>query len=94
METYRTTLSKLNIRPAPDDPTCTKAFDGSREGEVLGVRFNTVSFTWSLPHEKLHTMVTGLLELAAGSSNHSLRELQSVLGKLNNIYLSPSSAQH
>jgi len=82
--TYRTTLSKLNIKAAPDDPTCTKAFDGSREGEILGVRFDTVSITWSLPHDKLHTLATGLLKLAAGTSNHSSRELQSVLGKLNN----------
>ena len=85
VETYRTTLSKLNIKAAPDDPTCTKAFDGSREGEILGVRFDTVSITWSLPHDKLHTLVTGLPKLAAGTSNHNSRELQSVLGKLNNI---------
>ena len=50
VQSYRTTLSTLNIRAAPDDPDCTKAFDCSTEGEVLGTRFNTVSFTWSLPH--------------------------------------------
>ena len=43
-----------------------------------------MSITWSLPHDKLHTLATGLLKLAAGTSNHSSRELQSVLGKLNN----------
>ena len=55
------------------------------EGEVIGIRFNTVSFTWSLPQAKLHSLVTGLHDLLAGTSNHSLRELQSILGKLNNV---------
>jgi hypothetical protein len=67
------------------DPDRTKAFDCAMEGEVIGIRFNTVSFTWSLPQAKLHSLVTGLHDLLAGTSNHSLRELQSILGKLNNV---------
>ena len=85
VQSYRTTLSTLNIKAAPDDPNCTKAFDFSTEGEVLGTRFNTVSFTWSLPHEKLHKLVTDLRKLAAGGTFHSLRELESIVGKLNNV---------
>ena len=57
-----------------DDPDRTKAFDCATEGEVLGTRFNTVSFTWSLPQAKLDNLVMGL---------HN--PLESILGKLNNI---------
>ena len=72
---YRTVLSHLNIKAANDD--C------MTEGEVLGVRFNTISFTWSLPKEKLHNLVTSLREIAG--DRYSLRELESIFGKLNNI---------
>ena len=85
VQSYRTTLNTLNIMAAPDDPACTKAFDCSTEGEVLGTRFNTVSFTWSLPHDKLHKMVTDIHKLATGETFHSLRELESIVGKLNNV---------
>ena len=76
MSFYRTVLSHLNIKAANDD--C------MTEGEVLGVRFNTISFTWSLPKEKLHNLVTSLREIAGDRARYSLRELQS-MGKLNNI---------
>jgi hypothetical protein len=82
VKSYRAALDMLNIKAAPDDPDRTKAFDCTTEGKVLGIRFNTVSFTWSLPQAKL---IMGLHDLAAGTSNHSLRELQSILGKLNNV---------
>jgi hypothetical protein len=82
---YRSTLDTLNIKAAPNDPTMTKAFDCATKGEVLGTRFDMVSFTWSLPQSKLHDLVTSLHNLAAGTSSHSLRELQSILGKLNNF---------
>ena len=85
VKVYRSTLDTLNIQAAPDDPTRTKAFDSATEGEVLGVRFDTVSFTWSLPREKLHSLVVGLRNLATRKSTHSLRELQIILGKLINI---------
>ena len=48
VESYRTALNMLSIQAAPDNPDRTKAFDCTTEGEVLGIRFNTVSFTWSL----------------------------------------------
>ena len=60
IEQYRDTLQALNIKAADNDPSCTKAFDCSQEGEVLDIRFNTVNFTWSLPHEKLTSLVTDL----------------------------------
>ena len=85
VQTYRAALDSLNIKAAPDDPTRTKAFDCSHEGEVLGTRFNTETFTWTLPHDKLCSLVTSLREIAFQGSSHSLRELQSVVGKLVHI---------
>ena len=80
---YRNSLEALNIKAAKDDPSCTKAFDCSQEGEVLGIRFNTNSFTWSLPHSKLTPLVTDLRRLASGEDTHfSLRELERIVGKL------------
>ena len=85
VQTYRSALASLNIQAAPDDPTCTRAFDCSHNGEVLGIRFNTETFTWALPHDKLSSLVTSLREIALQNSRHSLRELQSVVGKLVHI---------
>lgn len=85
VKTYRSALDSLNIQAAPDDPSHTKAFDCTSEGEVLGIRFNTETFTWALPHDKLHSLVIAVREIAADRSSHSLRELQSVIGKLIHI---------
>ena len=83
VEQYRKALRALNLKAADNDPSCTKAFDCSQEGEVLGIRFNTVEFTWSLPHSKLVCLVTDLRRLASdGKVKHSLWELESLLGKL------------
>ena len=82
VKSYRQCLDSLNIRAADDDPTCTKAFDCSTSGEILGIRFDTESFTWSLPQEKLYNLVKGLRAIAAENSHHSLRELESIHGKL------------
>ena len=83
---WRNSLRSLNISPANDDPTHTKAFDCSNEGEVLGIRFDTISFTWSLPYRKLYKLVDEVYTLADRSKPHSLRELEVVAGKIN--YLS------
>ena len=83
---YRNSLQELNLKAADNDPSCTKAFDCSQEGEVLGIRFNTKDFTWSLPHGKLVSLVTDLRNLANGGKvRHSLRELERIMGKLNHV---------
>ena len=56
----------LNLKAADDDPSCTKAFDCSQGGEVLGIRSNTVDFTWSFPHDKLASLVTDLRKIVGG----------------------------
>ena len=85
VRSYRASLKFLNLRAAEDDPSRTKAFDCAQEGEVLGVRFNTKQFTWSLPHVKLLRLVNDLRQLARGHKKHSLRELEKVMGKLNHV---------
>ena len=82
VQAYRSSLKKLNIRAAEDDPTHTKAFDCSTTGEVLGIRFNTEEFTWSLPHDKLYRLVSQVRELTKDNKKYSLRQLERVLGKL------------
>ena len=86
VQQYRRSLQALNLRAAENDPACIKAFDCSQEGEVLGIRFNTEDFSWSLPHAKLFSLVTDLRKLANGGKvKHSLRELQRIIGKLNHV---------
>ena len=78
---YRSSLTLLNIQAAENDPSRTKAFDCAQEGEVLGIRFDTSNFTWSLPKDKLYYVVTGLRRLGDPNTKYSLRELESVVGK-------------
>ena len=68
---YRDTLQALNIKAADNDSSCTKAFDCSQEGEVLGIQFNTIDFTWSLPHDKLTSLVTDLRKMASGKVSNT-----------------------
>ena len=79
---YRATLASLDMGAAEDDPARKKAFDCAQEGEVLGVTFDTVNFTWSLSHSKLYNVVEKLRALADKGKKYSLRELQSVEGKV------------
>ena len=85
VSSYRSSLNQLNIQAAENDPTCTKAFDCSTCGEVLGIRFDTETFTWSLPHDKLYNLVTSVRDIAVDKSNHSLRELEIIMGRLNHV---------
>ena len=86
VNSYRSSLQALNLKAAKNDASRTKAFDCAKEGEVLGVRFNTSLFTWSLPHDKLYKLVSDLREIArGGSTRHSLRELEKIMGKLNHV---------
>ena len=52
---------------------------------MLGIRFNTESFTWSLPKAKLSRLVENLKKLCRGDAIHSLRELEAIFGMLNNV---------
>ena len=85
VRTYREQLNHLNIGAAPADPERRKAFDGDTSGEVLGIRFDTISFTWHLPHDKIAILVSSLLRVASPGSTLTLHEVQVLHGRLNNF---------
>ena len=78
---YRQALQSIGGEAAEDDSECVKAFDCSKRGEVLGVVFDTDHMTWSLPHGKLHKIITQLRALANGVT-YSMRELEVIIGKM------------
>ena len=82
---YRSQLGKLNIKAAPVDPLCIKAFDQSVRGEVLGVFFDTESMMWSLSAQKTATLVSMLASAAEEQATISLNEAEKLLGLLTNF---------
>ena len=82
VQNYRLALQAIGGEAAGNDPDCIKAFDCSRRGEVLGIRFDTENMTWAVPHGKLHELVAQLRALAVGTA-YSMRELEVIVGKLN-----------
>ena len=87
VKSYREELASLNIEAAPDDPTRTKAFDCSTYGEVLGIRFCTKSFTWSIPSQKSQRLIEGIMDLVNSQEPYCLREMDVVMGRLNYLAL-------
>ena len=61
------------------------------EGEVLGIRFDTQSLSWSLSPNKSYFLVSNILELANSNTNApSFDLLLRVYGKINSdLFWSP-----
>ena len=75
----------LGIKLAPrDDPE--KSFGPSTEGIVLGVKYNTVDWTWGVPDEKLGNFLVCVDSAMAGKAIKQ-KELWSLVGKL--LHLAP-----
>ena len=77
---YRQIAADLGVKLAPTtDPE--KAFSCSTSGVVLGVHYDTVSWTWSIPQEKLARI---LLQLRSGLSSDYLKqhEVWSLVGRI------------
>ena len=85
VQTYREQLSSLNIKAAPSDPACVKAFDHSTEGEVLGVTFSTTKMTWSLSLGKTKRLVDSLWMVVGATSPVSLLEVEKLSGRVSNF---------
>ena len=90
---YRKVAERVGITLAPrEDPE--KSFPPSKEGVVFGVNYNTVTWRWSLPQEKLDRIVHMIWdvmesELVEGSV------IESLAGKLVHIRaLIPESRFH
>ena len=90
---YREVAKKVGITLAPrDDPE--KSFPPSKEGVILGVHYNTVTWRWKLPQEKLDRilhMIWDVLESELVEGNM----MESLAGKLVHIRaLVPESRFH
>ncbi len=61
-ETYRAVAAQLGVQLAPtDNPE--KAFKPCTEGVVLGVKYNTEEWTWSIPEDKLSRLMVQIKEV-------------------------------
>jgi hypothetical protein len=77
---YRAIAADVGVKLAPTtDPE--KAFCGATAGVILGVRYDTNSWTWSIPEEKLARV---LAQLQTGLSQESLpqHEVWSLVGRI------------
>jgi hypothetical protein len=78
--------SDLNIPLATDCPDSEKAFVCSKYGKVLGIFFNSENLTWKLPDEKYFKYLNFVFDIL-NKKTVSLKEMQSLIGILNNICL-------
>jgi len=77
---YREVADHLGVQMAPtSDPD--KAFTPSTAGVVLGVYYDTVAWTWQIPHEKLARL---LQQIRAADNAHEMRqhEVWSLVGRI------------
>ena len=58
-----------------------KAFSASQTGEVFGVEYDTVEFTWWLREDKLAVIINMLL-MVEQTDRHKIRFLKAITGKL------------
>lgn len=85
VQTYREELDSLNIKAAPSDPECVKAFDSSKRGEILGVVFSTEDMTWTLGLRKTKKLADHLWAVACSEVPLSLQEAEKLLGEIANF---------
>ena len=85
VQSYREQLTSLNIKAAPSDPACVKAFDSSREGEILGVLFSTSNMTWTLGLRKTKKLADHLWKVVRITAPLSLLEAEKLAGKVSNF---------
>ena len=84
VKTYRQELASLHIQAAPSDPKCSKAFDGSRKGEILGVIFSTQDMTWTLGERKIKKLAD-MLWMFSSRTVLSLHEAEVLVGEVENF---------
>jgi len=80
---YAQIAAEIGVKLAPrDDPD--KSFSASRTGVIFGVHYDLGDMTWSLPPEKLGSLVNSLIQ-AADAGHCAVSELRSIVGKIVNI---------
>ena len=83
-DAYKDLCQTIGIRLAAPCPDFEKAFVDSTVGTVVGVRFYTKTLTWRLSNKKFVSTTDALsIPLLAGAL--SLKEAQSLTGKLNDV---------
>jgi len=70
---------KLAPRDSPD-----KSFAPSTKGIVFGVHYDTEEWTWCIPQDRLHRLITSVQD-AVTTGIVTAKEMQSLAGKLINI---------
>ena len=82
--TYKNICKDLNIPLAENCPKFEKAFGPSKIGTVLGIRFNSILLSWTLPYEKFADSVNMILCIMEKKSC-TILEFQKLHGKLNSF---------
>ena len=78
--TYRKVAQQVGVQLAPtDNPE--KAFEPCTEGVVLGVMYNTLNWTWSIPPDKLHRLIVQI-EVAMECNHLKQSEVWSLCGRV------------
>ena len=79
-QTYQSVAKQLGVRLAPeDDPE--KAFAPRTDGTVLGVRYDTVNWTWQIPSDKLLRLIAQI-DLALTADVLQQQEIWSLVGRI------------
>ena len=79
-ECFRSVCKKVGVSLA-DEADREKAFGPSRAGVVLGINFDLVRMTWSMPEKKANRTLALLWRVLRGRGG-SRKELESLIGKI------------
>ncbi len=82
---YKQLANELGVRLAPRDSP-DKAFGLCTSGTVLGVHYDTVSWTWGIPQEKLAKLAK-LVKALLGASVARQDTIQSIVGRI--VHMKP-----
>ena len=79
-EAFQWVAKEIGVRLAPrDDPE--KSFAPCHKGVILGVEYDTVNWTWSIPKEKLDRILLTIFKMLDDEVASS-KEIESIVGKL------------
>ena len=81
---YVEICKSVGVSLAPNCPKFEKAFCNSTYGKVLGIFFDTKTLSWSLLADKKFKTLKCLKEIAE-SKTANLKQMQILMGRLNNI---------
>ena len=79
-ESYQWVADRLGVKLAPrDDPE--KSFAPCHKGVILGVEYDTISWTWSIPQVRLDRILLSLFDMLESDSVDG-KEMESLVGKI------------